>query len=90
MLNDSTKLKLNKWNVLEPVNGIDIKPKKVQVVFVPLLAYDNYGNRVGYGKGYYDKFLSKCTKECLKIGLSFFTPEKKIMSTSLDIKLNLC
>ena len=90
LLNDSTKLKLNKWNVLEPVNGIDIKPKKVQVVFVPLLAYDNYGNRVGYGKGYYDKFLSKCTKECLKIGLSFFTPEKKIMSTSLDIKLNLC
>ena len=51
------------------------KTKKIQVVFVPL-AYDNFGNRVGYGKGYYDKFLSKCTKECLKIGLSFSLQKK--------------
>ena len=90
LLNDTTKLKLNQWGVLEPINGIKVKPKKIQVVFVPLLAYDCYGNRVGYGKGYYDKFLAKCGDECLKIGLSFFTPEKKILTSPLDIKLNLC
>ena len=90
LLTDATKLKLNRWNVLEPINGIEVKPKSIQVVFVPLLAYDCYGDRVGYGKGYYDKFLSKCGEECLKIGLSFFNPEKKILTSPKDIRLNFC
>lgn len=90
LLTDSTKLKLNEWNILEPINGIEVEPKKIEVVFVPLLAFDLYGNRVGYGKGYYDKFLAECGKKCLKIGLSFFTPEKKIPTSPLDIKLNYC
>ena len=90
LLTDSTKLKLNRWNILEPISGIKIKPKKIQVVFIPLLAYDLYGNRVGYCKGYYDKFLAQCEEKCLKIGLSLFKPEKKILSSSRDIKLNCC
>ena len=90
LLTDTTKLRLNRWNVLEPINGIEVKPKSIQVVFVPLLAYDCYGDRVGYGKGYYDKFLSKCGEECLKIGLSFFNPEKKILTSPKDIRLNFC
>ena len=90
LLTDATKLKLNRWNVLEPINGIELKPKSIQVVFVPLLAYDCYGDRVGYGKGYYDKFLSKCGEECLKIGLSFLNPEKKIPTSPKDIRLNFC
>ena len=90
LLTDATKLKLNRWKILEPISGIEVKPKNIQVVFVPLLAYDCYGNRVGYGKGFYDNFLAKCGEECLKIGLSFFTPEKKIVTTPLDIKLNFC
>ncbi len=90
LLTDSTKLILNQWNTLEPLEGIKIEPKKIQVVFVPLLAYDFYGNRVGYGKGYYDRFMFKCDSKCLKIGLSFFTPEERILSSSRDIKLNYC
>ncbi len=90
LLTDSTKLIANRWNVLEPINGIKVEPDKIQVVFVPLLAYDHHGNRVGYGKGYYDKFLAQCGEKCLKIGLSFFAPEKKILSSSRDIKLNYC
>ncbi len=77
MLTDATKLKINQWDVLEPINGIEVEEKKIQVVFIPLLAYDCFGNRLGYGKGYYDRFLDKCAEKCLKIGLSFFTPEKK-------------
>ena len=90
LLTDSTKLKVNQWNIIEPINGIKVEPKKIQVVFVPLLAYDYHGNRVGYGKGYYDKFLAQCGEKCLKIGLSIFAPEKKILSSSLDIRLNYC
>lgn len=90
MLTDATKLKINQWDVLEPINGIEVEEKKIQVVFIPLLAYDCFGNRLGYGKGYYDRFLDKCAEKCLKIGLSFFTPEKKILTSPLDIKLNYC
>ena len=90
LLTDATKLKINQQGVLEPTNGIEVEEKKIQAVFIPLLAYDFFGNRLGYGKGYYDRFLSKCGDKCLKIGLSFFTPEKKIHTTPLDIKLNYC
>ena len=65
-------------------------PKKIDVVFVPLLAFDLEGNRVGYGKGYYDRFLKNCTSECIKIGVSFFPPEKKINNDTLDVNLNYC
>jgi 5-formyltetrahydrofolate cyclo-ligase len=56
-----------------------------------LLAFDLQGQRVGYGKGYYDKFLKTCRPDCAKIGLSLFDPEKEITSTTtLDVPLNLC
>jgi 5-formyltetrahydrofolate cyclo-ligase len=58
---------------------------------VPLLAYDKHGNRVGYGKGFYDNFLSKCKPETIKIGLSFFPPEDKIDDVSEnDVNLDFC
>ena len=90
LLTDATKLKSNQRGLLEPINGIEVKPKKIQVIFVPLLAYDCYGARVGYGKGYYDRFMSKCDDKCIKIGLSFFLPEEKIFISPSDIKLNYC
>ena len=40
--------------------------EKIEVVFIPLLAFDKKGNRIGYGKGFYDRFLSECTKMSLK------------------------
>lgn len=64
---------------------------KIDVVFVPLLAYDNKGNRVGYGKGFYDHFLSECREDVVKIGLSFFEPEEAIEDVSAtDIRLDYC
>ena len=53
-------------------------PNTIEVVFVPLLAFDKKGHRVGYGKGYYDKFLSHCAPSTIKVGLTFFTPVVKI------------
>ncbi|MDT0558150.1 5-formyltetrahydrofolate cyclo-ligase [Ichthyenterobacterium sp. W332] len=91
LLTDATKLKKNSYNIPEPIDGIEILPQQLDVVFIPLLAFDKTGNRVGYGKGFYDRFLAECNPETLKIGLSFFEAEDlKIEALKNDIKLNYC
>ena len=78
LLNDQTLLKNNRWGIPEPLCGITINPKQIEVVFVPLLVFDQHGHRVGYGKGYYDRFLDQCSESTLKVGLTFFDPVTKI------------
>lgn len=91
LLTDSTKIKVNSWNIPEPIDGIEIQPDKIEVVFIPLLAFDKQGNRVGYGKGYYDKFLAECKPETIKIGVSFFDAEEQIQNiTESDVRLDYC
>jgi 5-formyltetrahydrofolate cyclo-ligase len=91
LLTDSTKIKKNKWNIPEPIDGISITPEQVDVVFIPLLAFDTLGNRVGYGKGFYDKFLATCRPETIKIGLSFFEGTEGIIDVfENDISLDYC
>lgn len=91
LLTDSTKIKKNEYNIPEPIDGLEVPTHKINVVFVPLLAYDKIGNRVGYGKGFYDKFLSECKPETIKIGLSFFEPEEIISDIfENDVKLDFC
>ena len=91
LLTDNTTIKKNEYNIPEPVDGIEIPSKKIEVVFIPLLAFDKSGHRVGYGKGFYDKFLAECTTETIKIGLSFFEPEELITDIFKgDIKLDYC
>lgn len=91
LLTDNTKLVINHYGIPEPVDGLEVPVTKIDVVFVPLLAYDVKGNRVGYGKGFYDIFLSECKPETLKIGLSFFAPEAMISEvSSTDIRLDYC
>ena len=91
LLTDNTKIKKNEYNIPEPVDGIEVPTNKIEVVFIPLLAFDKTGNRVGYGKGFYDKFLLECNPETIKIGLSFFEPEELILDIfEGDIKLDYC
>jgi len=91
LLTDNTKLKKNEYNIPEPINGLEVPVSKIDVVFVPLLAFDLKGNRVGYGKGFYDKFLANCKSETIKIGLSFFKTEEIIEDVSVtDIRLDFC
>jgi 5-formyltetrahydrofolate cyclo-ligase len=91
LLTDNTKFQKNDYNIYEPVDGIEVPTSKIDVVFVPLLAYDTLGNRVGYGKGFYDNFLAKCKEDVTKIGLSFFEPEESINDVSeSDIRLDYC
>ena len=91
LLTDNTVIKKNEFNIPEPLDGIEISPKKIDVVFVPLLAFDKQGHRIGYGKGFYDNFLKNCNPKTLKIGLSFFEPENAIKGIiENDVSLNYC
>jgi 5-formyltetrahydrofolate cyclo-ligase len=91
LLTDATKIQKNDYNIPEPIDGIEVPTSRIEVVFVPLLSFDKYGNRVGYGKGFYDRFLSECKPETIKIGVSFFEAEEFISDVfEGDIKLNYC
>lgn len=91
LLTDSTVIKKNKWNIPEPVDGIEIPVSKMEVVFVPLLSFDKAGHRVGYGKGFYDIFLASCKRDVIKIGLSLFEAEEKIPGIlTSDVSLDYC
>ena len=91
LLTDNTKIKKNEYNIPEPVDGLEVPSNKIDVIFVPLLAFDKTGHRAGYGKGFYDKFLKECKAETLKIGLSFFEDEEVIEDVfENDVKLDYC
>ncbi|GAA4941488.1 5-formyltetrahydrofolate cyclo-ligase [Algibacter agarivorans] len=91
LLTDNTVIKKNKYNIPEPIDGIEISNDKIEVVFIPLLAFDKQGHRVGYGKGFYDRFLANCKPETVKIGLSFFEAEDEISDVfENDVRLDYC
>lgn len=69
-LKPDTQLLENKWGIPEPVQAETIAVEEIDMVLVPLLAFDRKGHRVGYGKGFYDRFLASCRPDALKIGLS--------------------
>ena len=82
-------LKINKYGIAEPTLGKKIYP---DIIFVPLVAYDNDFNRLGYGGGFYDRYLEKIAKfkKILKIGLGFsYQKLKKIPINKYDKKLDL-
>lgn len=87
----TTKYVPNKWEILEPDGDDFVEPKKLDVVLVPLIAFDVSGFRCGYGKGFYDKFLRKCRVDCRKIGLSLFPPVDEIEDVEdFDVPLDFC
>jgi len=64
----------NAWGIPEPASDPNLSPLLLDAVVVPLLACDIHGQRVGYGQGFYDRFLAQCRPDIFKIGLSFFEP----------------
>ena len=86
-----TELVLSNWQINEPSHNEIVEIEKIDMVLVPLLCFDESGHRVGYGKGFYDRFLTKCRPDTQKIGLSYFPPVKEITDAdSFDIRLDLC
>ena len=86
-----TNLVENVWGIREPGNDEPIDAHGLDLVIVPLLCFDERGYRVGYGKGFYDKFLAKCRPDCRKVGLSFFPPVERIDDIDqYDVGLDQC
>ena len=90
-INDETEFGLNEFGIKEPNDGNHFIIENLDIIFIPLLAFDIEGHRVGYGKGYYDRFLKLTNNSTLKIGLSFFDPINKIQDIDdNDVKLDYC
>lgn len=94
-LKDTGLLTENSYGIPEPadVSGLRmVDPQEVDLIFIPLLAYDSAGHRVGYGRGFYDRFLRQCRPDAVKAGLSFFPPEEEAISDTNpeDIPLDCC
>ncbi len=88
-LREDTKLALNKVGVPEPINAVKAEDM-YDLIITPLLIFDKEGYRIGYGKGFYDRFLATIPN-AIKVGLSCFGPIDKIPDTNkLDITLDYC
>ncbi|MCS6821088.1 MAG: 5-formyltetrahydrofolate cyclo-ligase [Microscillaceae bacterium] len=90
-LKPDTKLERGKLGTLEPTNSAIIQPHKIEMMLLPLLCFDENGYRLGYGKGFYDRFLKQCSPDIQKIGLSFFEPVAQIPELDEhDVPMNYC
>ncbi|SFD07948.1 5-formyltetrahydrofolate cyclo-ligase [Spirosoma endophyticum] len=93
LLSPATLLVENRWGIPEPI-PTDTQPlssDEFSLILVPLLIFDQQGHRVGYGGGFYDRFLAECRPDCLKIGVSLFEPIECIDDVEpTDIRLDAC
>lgn len=88
---EETVFEKNGYNIPEPTTCDVIAPEALDMVLVPMLAFDVQGHRVGYGKGYYDAFLKQCSADCLKVGACYFEPVAQIEDAHEgDVPLNYC
>ena len=86
-----TKTKLTKYNIPEPIDPVWTKNDAIDLVITPLLAFDLKGYRVGYGKGFYDRFFASLPKDTKKVGISLFEPCEEIENINEhDIPLTHC
>jgi 5-formyltetrahydrofolate cyclo-ligase len=93
LLTEHTTLVENRWKIPEPepTSGTEVRPESIDIVLLPLLAFDTAGYRVGYGGGFYDRFLQECKPDALKIGLSFFEPVEQIEDIEPnDLHMDYC
>jgi 5-formyltetrahydrofolate cyclo-ligase len=81
----------NEFNILEPATGEIVEAKEIDLVVVPLLICDEEGHRVGFGKGFYDRYVKECREDCIKVGVSYFEPIDKIDDAGeFDVPLDFC
>ena len=86
-----SKTKQTKYNITEPIDHIWLDNDNIDLVITPLLAFDLKGYRVGYGKGFYDRFFTSLHKDAKRIGISLFKPCKDIEDINEhDIPLTHC
>lgn len=87
-LTPETELLENSWGILEPVSN-ENECSEFDFVITPLLYCDKKGNRIGYGKGFYDDFFKNINPSAKKIGVSYFPPIESIDDVSdFDVLLD--
>jgi 5-formyltetrahydrofolate cyclo-ligase len=80
------ELKQGCYGVREPYRGIRTEPEKINLMIVPLSSFDAEGHRTGYGKGYYDSILPRCTR---KTGIAFIEQRVDCIETDpWDVSLD--
>ena len=85
----TTEYEISSWGIKEPKGDVSLEAIPLDFVLVPLLYCDGLGNRIGYGKGFYDKFFLNNKSKYKKIGLSFFNPNESIKDVNgFDVKLD--
>lgn len=90
-VNADTPFERKVHGIHEPLEGTVVDAGIIDLVFVPMLICDKEGYRVGYGKGFYDKYLSACRRDCIKAGFCYFEPVHKIDDRhEFDIPLDIC
>ena len=91
IITESEQFATNKYGIDEPAEGYVVDPASLDLVLVPLFIFDRKGTRVGYGKGFYDRFLPGCRKDCVKVGVSYFEPVDRIEDAQdFDVPLDFC
>ncbi|OKS89078.1 5-formyltetrahydrofolate cyclo-ligase [Mucilaginibacter polytrichastri] len=84
-------LENNGFDIPEPSSGNKVEPIEIDLILIPLLAFDKAGYRVGYGKGFYDRFMINCKPGTQFVGLSLFEPVDEINDLNeFDIKMHQC
>lgn len=94
-LTQATALAPSRWGIPEPVAdpATEVAPAQLAAVLVPLLACDRQGQRVGYGGGFYDRFLAGCRPDTLFIGLNILDEEPVAALADMlptDVPLHAC
>ncbi|MCD1118926.1 5-formyltetrahydrofolate cyclo-ligase [Chryseobacterium turcicum] len=74
-ISSDTEFETNNWGISEPLSSEDSGVLDFDFVITPLLYCDHKGNRVGYGKGFYDEFFNNISKDSKKIGVNYFNPD---------------
>lgn len=88
-LTPQTEMTTSNWGILEPTTSEDSGENEFDFIVTPLLYCDNQGNRIGYGKGFYDQFFSSINENKMKIGINYFSPLEKVDNVfEQDIPLN--
>ncbi|GAB3932869.1 5-formyltetrahydrofolate cyclo-ligase [Mucilaginibacter myungsuensis] len=90
---DDTELIIekNSYNIPEPVSGNEVGIYQIDMVILPMLVFDEQGYRVGYGKGFYDRFCAQCKPGIKFIGLSLFDAVKCIQDVNqYDVRMHAC
>lgn len=88
---EDTEFAMNEFKITEPVGSNLVEPQDIDLVFVPMLICDVQGYRVGYGKGFYDRYLPQCKEDIIKISFSYFEPVESIDDRNeYDIPIDYC